>query len=51
MPKIRVHQLAKDLELDSKKIIDVYSSTFVAFEGSHCVDYIDSNGYKRRICM
>ena len=29
---------------------NVYGATIVGFEGSDCIDYIDTNGYKRRRC-
>lgn len=31
-------------------IQNVFTSTFVAFKGSECIDYIDSNGYQKQRC-
>jgi hypothetical protein len=31
-------------------IQNVFTTTFVAFKGSECIDYIDSNGYKKQRC-
>jgi hypothetical protein len=31
-------------------IQNVFTSTFVAFKGSDCIDYIDSNGYQKQRC-
>jgi hypothetical protein len=35
----------------ASSIKNEYTATIVSFEGSHqCIDYIDTNGYKRRRC-
>ena len=35
----------------ASSIKNEYTATIVSFEGSHeCIDYIDTNGYKKRRC-
>jgi hypothetical protein len=46
-------EVAKDATypIPAKNVWKPYVCTFQAFEGSRCVDYIDSLGFARRFCF